>query len=187
MKILLASQSPRRQQLLSLLGLPLQVVAIHVDETLDQPIATSKVAEHLACRKAEGYPRELIGEEQMLVTADTIVALGDTVMGKPKDAAEASQMLHALSGKRHTVYTGVCLTTRTQRRAFTEATHVYFRQLSHQEIAHYIDTYQPYDKAGAYGIQEWIGMIGIEKIDGCYYNVMGLPIARLYKEMTALL
>lgn len=119
----------------------------------------------------------------MVVTADTVVVLDDQVLGKPHSHDEASAMLHQLSGRVHQVYTGVCLRSPQRTLSFTERTDVHFRPLSDKEILYYIDTFKPYDKAGAYGIQEWIGMIGIERIEGCYYNVMGLPLTRLYREL----
>ena len=124
--------------------------------------------------------------DEVLVTADTVVVLGNQLLGKPHSREEASDMLHNLSGRAHQVYTGVCLRSAERSIAFTEGTDVHFRQLTDDEIDYYIDVYKPYDKAGAYGIQEWIGMIGIERIEGCYYNVMGLPLARLYRELVLL-
>lgn len=181
-QLLLASKSPRRRELLGQLGLPVEYVDIDVDETLTSPVAAEAVAETLARRKAAGYT-ERIGDGQVLVTADTVVVLEKRVLGKPRSRKEAAEMLQGLSGKTHEVYTGVCLRSSKGMHSFTECTHVSFRQLEDTEIDYYIDNYRPYDKAGAYGIQEWIGMVGIEHIDGCYYNVMGLPIARLYMEL----
>ena len=181
-QLLLASKSPRRRELLGQLGLPVEYVDIDVDETLTSPVAAEAVAETLARRKAAGYT-ERIGDGQVLVTADTVVVLEKRVLGKPRSRKEAAEMLQGLSGKAHQVYTGVCLRNDKELHSFTECTHVSFRQLEGSEIDYYIDSYRPYDKAGAYGIQEWIGMVGIEHIDGCYYNVMGLPIARLYMEL----
>lgn len=180
MQFILASQSPRRRQLLAALGYPVKAVSVNVDEHVSPTLPTAEVAEHLALRKAKAFPVEQLKEGEVLVTADTVVVHGDTVLGKPADRAEAIRMLHLLSGTAHTVYTGVCLRSREQEVSFTEQTTVHFVTLSDEDIMHYVDTYRPYDKAGAYGIQEWIGMIGISHIEGCYYNVMGLPLSRLY-------
>ena len=184
-ELLLASKSPRRRELLGMLGFPLTFVDIDVEEQLGHPVASAEVAEYLACRKAEGY-KGVLGANQVLVTADTVVVLGEKVLGKPHSHEEAEEMLHSLSGKVHQVYTGVCLRSRDRSVAFSERTDVHFRQLTDGEIDHYVDVYKPFDKAGAYGIQEWIGMVGIERIEGCYYNVMGLPLARLYRELMSL-
>ena len=184
-ELLLASKSPRRRELLGMLGFPLTFVDIDVEEQLGHPVAAAEVAEYLACRKAEGY-KGVLGANQVLVTADTVVVLGEKVLGKPHSHEEAEEMLHSLSGKVHQVYTGVCLRSRDRSVAFSERTDVHFRQLTDGEIDHYVDVYKPFDKAGAYGIQEWIGMVGIERIEGCYYNVMGLPLARLYRELMSL-
>ncbi len=186
MKLLLASQSPRRRQLLGQLGYPIEFISLNVDEhvTTDTPAACT--AEVLARRKAEACPKEMIGENTILVTADTVVVLGNKVLGKPADHNQAMEMLQSLVGKCHQVYTGVCLRTTDKTISFTEKTDVYFRQLDNDELAYYVDKYQPYDKAGAYGIQEWIGMVGISRIEGCYYNVMGLPMARVYEAIRQL-
>ncbi|MBO4599279.1 MAG: septum formation protein Maf [Bacteroidales bacterium] len=185
MQLLLASKSPRRRELLGQLGIPLAIVDVEVEERVSDPLPASQVAESLARLKAEAYKDDLV-EGQVLVTADTVVVLGNSVLGKPHDHEEAAEMLRRLSGKAHQVYTGVCLRTARKIVCFTECTDVHFRPLSSAEIDYYIDTYKPYDKAGAYGIQEWIGMVGIERIEGCYYNVMGLPLARLYRELMSL-
>lgn len=185
MKLLLASKSPRRRELLSRLGCEIEYISIDVDEHLGSPLPPDAVAEHLARRKAEAYTGPLAGGE-VLVTADTVVVHGGHVMGKPADRGEAVAMLRELSGCRHTVYTGVCLRSAAKTISFTEATDVHFNALSDEDIAYYVDTYRPYDKAGAYGIQEWIGMVGIGRIEGCYYNVVGLPVARLYQALKAI-
>ena len=170
--------------MLGRLGIPLVIVDIDVEERLDGYVAADSVAEVLARHKAEGY-KGTIGKHQVLVTADTVVVLGGRVLGKPHSREEAVAMLGSLSGRSHQVYTGVCLRDSNALHSFTERTDVHFKALTDEEIAYYVDTYRPYDKAGAYGIQEWIGMVGIERIEGCYYNVMGLPVARLYKELSA--
>ena len=180
MKLLLASKSPRRRQLLSELGIPIEIVSVDVDEHLDTPLPAPQVAEYLACRKSAAYPVGQLTDDTVLVTADTVVALDGQVLGKPASRDEAIAMLHNLSGRGHEVYTGVCLRTSQQCRSFTEQTTVHFVPLTDSEIDYYVDHYRPYDKAGAYGIQEWIGMVGISRIEGCFYNVMGLPVARLY-------
>lgn len=182
-KLLLASKSPRRRQLLGDLGLPISFINLDVDETIYEEIPAAERAEYLAKRKAEAYSSDKLEPNQVLVTADTLVVLDAQVLGKPKSRQMAEIMLQGLSGKKHMVYTGMCLKTATKTISFTEATSVWFKELSDSEIAYYIDTYKPFDKAGSYGIQEWIGMIGIEKIEGCFYNVMGLPVARFYKEL----
>ena len=183
MRLLLASKSPRRRQLLTETGLPVECVSADVDEHVDSTIPPAEVAEYLARRKAAAFPHEKIDEDCVLVTADTTVVLDGRVLGKPADRDEALAMLHSLTGRQHTVYTGVCMRSQDDEVSFTESTEVHFRQLTDEEIAHYVDTCKPYDKAGAYGIQEWIGMVGVERIEGCYYNVMGLPVARLYETL----
>ena len=188
MKLLLASKSPRRRQLLSALGYPVEFISLDVDEHVPADIPASATAELLACRKAAACPAEAIDSDSdtVLVTADTVVVLGDRVLGKPTGRDDALAMLRSLAGNRHTVYTGVCLRSTSRTMSFTEKTDVFFRQLSDEELAYYVDNYHPYDKAGAYGIQEWIGMVGISHIEGCYYNVMGLPVARLYEAIRQL-
>ena len=185
MQLLLASKSPRRRELLGRLGIPLTIVDVDVDESVPSKLPADHVAEALARLKAEGYTASL-ADDEVLVTADTVVVLGDQVLGKPHSRDEAERMLHQLSGHVHQVYTGVCLRSARRCVAFTERTDVHFRHLTDTEIEYYIDAYKPFDKAGAYGIQEWVGMVGIERIEGCYYNVMGLPVARLYRELKSL-
>ena len=151
-------------------------------ESYPDTLQGAQIVEHLAKLKASAFEGEL-ADNQLLITADTIVWIDNQVLGKPKNRAVAIEMLHQLSGRKHTVYTGVCLKTTQKERVFSAATDVYFRQLSDDEIAYYVDTYKPFDKAGSYGIQEWIGYVGIERIDGSYFNVMGLPVQRLYQEL----
>ena len=182
-KLLLASKSPRRRELLSQLGFPIEFVDIDVDEHIDSPLPPSEVAEHLARRKADAFPKELLSDDAVLVTADTVVVHRGDILGKPHSRDEAVAMLRALSGDRHTVYTGVCLRSKDKDESFTESTDVIFNPLSDTDIDYYVDTYRPFDKAGAYGIQEWIGMVGIRAIEGCYYNVVGLPVASLYERL----
>ena len=186
MRLLLASKSPRRRQLLAELGLPVEIVSVDVDEHLDTPLPAHQVAEHLACRKSSTYPIGHMADDEVLVTADTVVVLDGQVLGKPADRAAAVAMLHSLSGRSHEVYTGVCLSTNQRHCSFTECTTVHFAPLSDRDIDYYVDHYRPFDKAGAYGIQEWIGMIGVSRIEGCFYNVMGLPVARLYAALNEL-
>ena len=186
MKLLLASKSPRRRQLLAELGYPVEIVNVEVDEHADLPANADEVAEVLARRKMQAYPVAQLAEDEILVTADTVVVLDGQVLGKPASHEEAHSMLRRLSGRDHKVYTGVCLRTRQRTLSFTEETTVHFKALDDNEINHYIDHYKPYDKAGAYGIQEWIGMVGISGIDGCFYNVMGLPLSRLYTALKEL-
>lgn len=186
MKLLLASKSPRRRQLLAELGYPVEIVNVEVDEHADLPANADEVAEVLARRKMQAYPVVQLAEDEILVTADTVVVLDGQVLGKPASHEEARSMLRRLSGRDHKVYTGVCLRTRQRTLSFTEETTVHFKALDDNEINHYIDHYKPYDKAGAYGIQEWIGMVGISGIDGCFYNVMGLPLSRLYTALKEL-
>lgn len=185
MQLLLASKSPRRSELLGQLGLPFTIVSVDVEEKLATPVPATLVAESLSLLKAEGYHTPL-APDQVLVTADTVVVLDGQVLGKPHSREKAIAMLRSLSGHVHQVYTGVTLRSVAATRSFSECTQVSFRQLTESEVNYYVDHYSPYDKAGAYGIQEWIGMVGIDRIDGCYYNVMGLPVARLYKELKVL-
>ena len=184
MRLLLASKSPRRRQLLGELGYEVEYVSMEVDEHVDPSVHAAQVAETVARRKADAFPQDNLQPTDVLITADTVVVYGDQALGKPADRQQAIDMLCMLSGQKHTVYTGVCLRTVEQTTSFTEATDVFFRRLSMRDIEYYVDNYRPYDKAGAYGIQEWIGMVGIEKIEGCYYNVMGLPVARLYEALS---
>ena len=186
MKLLLASKSPRRRQLLSQLGFPVSFVDIDVDEVVEPDTSVDYIAASLALLKARGYTAPL-ADDEILVTADTIVAHRGDVLGKPHDRQQAIEMLRSLSGDRHTVYTGVCLKSMRRQTVFTEKTDVVFRNLSDITILQYVDQGNCYDKAGAYGIQEWIGMVGVERIEGCYYNVMGLPLSRLYTELQQLM
>lgn len=182
-KVVLASNSPRRKELLSGLGISYEVKTLPgIDESYPDTLNEEEIPLYIAREKAEAY-RSLMQRDELIITADTIVWLDGRVMGKPKDAAEAHQMLCSLSGKTHQVVTGVCLTTRDSQKGFSTVTDVTFATLTEEEISYYVDHYQPMDKAGAYGIQEWIGFVGVERIEGSYFNVMGLPIQRLYKEL----
>lgn len=186
MKLLLASKSPRRRQLLGELGYPVEFISLNVDEHVPADTGADAVAEILARRKAAACPANHLADDEVLIAADTVVVHRGKVLGKPASRDEALAMLHALAGDSHEVYTGVCLRTATQELSFTEKTTVHFRPLDDSELAYYVDHYRPYDKAGAYGIQEWIGMVGVSGIEGCYYNVMGLPVARVYEHLRKL-
>ena len=179
-KLILASASPRRQQLMKDAGFTFEVRLKNVEEKYPQEIHLEKVPEYLSKVKASAFREELKADE-VLITADTVVCIHDRILGKPADRKEAISMLRELSGNRHLVVTGVSVTTRTEQLSFSSRTDVFFKHLSNEEIIFYVDTYKPFDKAGAYGIQEWIGYIGIERIEGSFYNVMGLPIQKLYE------
>lgn len=180
MNILLGSKSPRRQELLKRMELEHSLVTIECDESFEG-VVSQDVAEYLAVKKSKAYGP--LHANDLLITADTTVVLGDKVLNKASDTAEAIEMLKTLSGKSHEVISGICLRTKDKIKSFKEVTKVEFDDLSKDEIQHYIDTYQPFDKAGSYGIQEWLGICKIKSISGCYYNVMGLPCARLYSEL----
>lgn len=182
-RILLGSASPRRQFLLKELGVQFESLATaSVDETYPASIPLAEVPEYLANIKAQAYYPSLISGD-ILITADTVVICEERLLGKPENIAHASAMLRFLSGKRHEVITGVALSTLGRIYTFSVSTYVFFKELTSDEIAYYVERYRPLDKAGAYGIQEWIGYIGIEKIEGSYFNVMGLPVQRLYQEL----
>ena len=185
-KIILASNSPRRKELLSGLGVDYEVKTLpDVDESYPDGLSGEEIAKHIARGKAEAY-RSLIQADELVITADTIVWLDGTVMGKPKDEEEAKDMLMRLSGKTHQVITGVCLTTASMQKTFATVTDVTFAILTDEEVDYYVTRFQPMDKAGSYGVQEWIGFVGVENLSGSYFNVMGLPIQRLYTELKKL-
>ena len=185
-KVILASNSPRRKELLSGLGVAYEVKTMpDVDESYPDGLSGEEIAKHIAKGKAEAY-RPSMQADELIITADTIVWLDGTVMGKPKDEEEAVNMLKQLSGKTHQVITGVCLTTASMQKTFATVTDVTFARLSEEEISYYVTRYQPMDKAGSYGVQEWIGFVGVENLSGSYFNVMGLPIQRLYTELKKL-
>lgn len=185
-KIILASNSPRRKELLSGLGVDYEVKTLpDVDESYPDGLSGEEIAKHIARGKAEAY-RLLIQADELVITADTIVWLDGTVMGKPKDEEEAKDMLMRLSGKTHQVITGVCLTTASMQKTFATVTDVTFAILTDEEVDYYVTRFQPMDKAGSYGVQEWIGFVGVENLSGSYFNVMGLPIQRLYTELKKL-
>ncbi len=181
-KLVLGSKSPRRQALIQELGFPVEIRMKEVEEIYPSDLPSNEVPEFLAKLKAEPLVDSLVDGE-ILVTSDTIVLLNNEVIGKPKSKEDAKKMLAQLSGKMHTVISGVCLTSTSVQHSFSSHTQVYFDVLSSEEIEHYVETFHPLDKAGSYGIQEWIGYIGVSKIEGCYYNVMGLPLHDLYKNL----
>lgn len=183
MKIILSSNSPRRKELLAGLGVDFEVRVLKgVDERYPDDIPLNEVPLYIAIEKASAYT---VAKDELVVTADTVVIVDNEILGKPKDRAEAYGMLRKISGKTHQVVTGVCLTTIDDQRSFTVTTGVEFKELSDNEIYYYIDKYRPFDKAGAYGIQEWIGYVGVLSLKGSYYNVMGLPVQRIYEEFTS--
>ncbi len=182
-KIILCSNSPRRRELLSGLGLNFEVRVIdNIDESYNNNNRCEEIAEEISLKKADAYIKT-IGNNELIITADTIVYNNGYVLGKPHTREEAIDMLSAISGKTHKVVTGVCIASKNKKKIFSVSTNVKFSSLEKEEILFYIDNYTPYDKAGAYGIQEWIGYIGVEGIEGSYFNVMGLPIQRLYSEL----
>lgn len=180
--IILASQSPRRQNLLKEIIPEFEIRTKDYDETFDSDIPAHEVAPYLSVIKSKAFRPELAAND-LLITADTTVVLNDQVINKPEGRREAIDMLSRLSGSMHTVVSGVSICTVDRIETLSSHTKVYFDEISQYEIEHYVDRFEPYDKAGSYGIQEWIGYIGIRKIEGCYYNVMGLPLNALYKEL----
>lgn len=182
-QIILASNSPRRKELLSGLNLDYKVKILpDIDETYPDTLKGEDIPLYIARKKAEAY-KAIMDDNELIITADTIVYTDGEVLGKPKDEADARRMLQALSDRSHQVITGVCITTSGFQRSFASVTEVTFDTLTDDEINFYISTYSPMDKAGAYGIQEWIGFIGVSKLNGSYFNVMGLPVQRLYREL----
>ncbi len=184
-KVILASNSPRRKELLGGLDIDFQVRTLPgISEDYPADLAAADIPLYIANEKAEANKAQMAADE-LLITADTVVVLSNEVLGKPKDDSEARQMLRKLSGKTHQVITGVCLMTKNKQRSFAVKTGVTFKELSDAEIEYYVTTYHPTDKAGAYGIQEWIGYVGVTWLDGSYFNVMGLPVQRIYQELQA--
>lgn len=182
-KIILASNSPRRRELLAGLDLDFEVKVIKgIDESYPETMAPEKVAQYIAAKKADAYV-PTIHEDDLVITADTVVIVDNDILGKPHDESEAKAMLRRISGRSHQVVTGVCLVTKDKRREFSVSTDVTFRSLSESEIDYYVSHYRPFDKAGAYGIQEWIGYVGVTGLNGSYFNVMGLPVQRIYSEL----
>ena len=188
-RLVLASASPRRRQLLQGLDLPVEITRVDVDETPPSALPLDQVAEHLALKKANAWSGNL-AEDQVLVTADTTVLLEHEdrtlLLNKPENEADARRMLGLLSGRMHRVITGVCLRSAQQTVSFADVAHVHFRELSAEEIAYYVERHRPLDKAGAYGVQDWIGYTAVERIEGSFYTVMGLPMHRVHTELKRL-
>jgi septum formation protein len=186
MKIVLASASPRRKELLKGLDIDFEVrTKGDIDESFptDMPVAEAPL--YIALQKAKAYIDE-IDDDETVITADTVVILDNELIGKPCDRAAAIAMLRRLSGRRHEVVTGVALTGKAQQTSFSVSSYVVFDELTEDEIVRYVDKYKPFDKAGAYGIQEWIGFVGVRSVEGSFYNIMGLPVQRLYRELLRL-
>ena len=182
-KIILASKSPRRKQLLEQMGFEVVVDSVDIEETFPPNLDVEDVAEYLAIKKSKNYKKD-VAEKSILVTSDTVVVVDNIILGKPKNVQEAKEFLRLLSSKTHKVITGCCLKTHNNKiKYFSEQTVVKFKELTEEEIDFYVNKYKPFDKAGAYGIQEWIGFIGVRNISGSYFNVVGLPIQRLYTEL----
>ena len=182
--IILASKSPRRQQFLKDLGLPFSIQLKEIEEIYPKELQAAAITDYLADLKSKPFTD--LKENDILITSDTIVWLENKALGKPKDTKDAFRILQALSGKKHQVITSVSLKGNNFQTIFNDITNVYFKALTVDEINYYIENHQPFDKAGSYGIQEWIGFIGIESIEGSYFNVMGLPVQKLYKELMKL-
>lgn len=181
-KIILGSSSPRRKKLIEDLGLPCEVRKVEVEEIFPANLSAESVPAFLAKLKAAPL-RSTIKNGEILLTADTVVIENNEILHKPRNQQDASEMLLRLAGNHHTVVTGVCLCDKDKEHVFSSATTVYFKPLSEDEVNYYVQQFKPYDKAGGYGIQEWIGMVGIEKIEGSFYNVMGLPVDKVWEEL----
>ena len=182
-QLILASASPRRKELLAGLNIPFEVRLIDgIDETYPPELPTDEVPLYISQKKAAAYKAN-ISPHTIVLTADTVVVCDGQILGKPQDAEDARRMLGLLSGKSHEVITGVTLSTLQWQRSFAVTTVVWFKELTADEIGFYVDSYRPFDKAGAYGIQEWIGYVGVQRIEGSYFNVMGLPVQRIYEEL----
>lgn len=182
-KIILASNSPRRKQFLTDLGVTFSIQPANVNEEYPSFLKGKDIALYIAEQKASVFSN--IADDEIIITCDTVVWIDDTSLEKPQNKEQALQMLQQLSGKTHEVISAVCIKSKEKQILFSDTTFVTFNQLSTDDILFYIDTYQPYDKAGAYGIQEWIGLVGIEKINGSYTNVVGMPMEKLYKNLNA--
>jgi septum formation protein len=183
-RVILASKSPRRQELLKLMNIDFRVVLKEVDESYPEGLSPIEIALHIAEKKCHAFDE--IVEDEVVITADTIVSINGQILGKPESPEHAVAMLQTLSGQKHQVITGVCILYQHQYNLFYDVSDVLFRVLTDDEINYYVDKYQPLDKAGAYGIQEWIGLTGIVKIDGSYTNVVGLPTEKLYQQLLKL-
>ena len=181
--LILASQSPRRQYLLKELGLNFEIMTTNVPEAYPENLKHEQIAIYLAEQKADSFDTSRLDAKALIIAADTIVLIEDEILGKPGNYKEAVRMLTKLSGKKHEVITAVCLKTKSKTKTFSSVSSVYFKELSMEEIDYYIENFQPFDKAGGYGIQEWIGYIGISKIEGSYFNIMGLPVKEFYEEL----
>jgi len=181
-QIILASQSPRRKQLLEWAEINFEIIVKETDESYPKDLSVNEVAVHIARNKAYAVQHEL-DDSKIIIAADTIVVIGNEIIGKPKDRQDAIDILSKLSGNKHSVITGVVIIHKGKEIAFADITNVWFHHLTKEQIEFYIDKYKPYDKAGAYAIQEWIGVVGIKKIEGDFYNVMGLPVSRVVKEL----
>ena len=181
--IILASQSPRRQQLLKGLNIEFETIVREVEEVFPSNITREEIPRYLCELKSKAFEDDFFDERKIVITADTIVWINDKVLGKPKDFDDAVRIIKTLSGNKHEVITGVCLRSKNKTHIFHAESDVYFRNLSDEEIKWYVENYKPYDKAGAYGVQEWIGYVAIERIEGSYFNVMGLPTQKLYIEL----
>ena len=184
-KIILASQSPRRKQLLEWAEVPFEVIVKETDESYPENLSVENVAMHIALNKALAV-RSQVSPEIPVLAADTIVVLDNTIIGKPKDRNDAIEILTSLSGKKHLVITGVVILFNATEVIFADISEVFFHPLSAEQIEYYVDKYKPYDKAGAYAIQEWIGVVGIRSVNGDFYNVMGLPVSRVIQELSKL-
>lgn len=181
-KLVLGSKSPRRQELIQQITSNFEIRIQEVEENYPETLAISLVPEYLAKLKAEAL-RETLNSDEIIICSDTIVIANNKILGKPKNAADAKVMLNELSGKKHEVITGCYLIHEASDLSFSTTTEVYFNQLSDEMINYYIENFNPLDKAGSYGIQDWIGIVGVEKINGCFYNVMGLPVSKLIQEL----
>jgi len=180
--IILASGSPRRQELFKELGLDFKIKVKPIEEVYSLNLKQEEITNYLAELKAKAFDIEL-SENDLVITSDTIVWIHDKALEKPKNELEAARMLQELSGDNHKVITSICLKSKNNQKTFFDATTVYFKELTEEEISFYVEKYKPFDKAGAYGIQEWIGFIGVTKLEGSYFNVMGLPVHKLYEEL----
>lgn len=181
--LILASGSPRRKELLQDISPQFEIITRNIEEDYPLDLPCKNVAEYLAIHKADAYFDLVQNNNKIIITADTIVVINNQILGKPKSEKEAFDMLKLLSGNKHEVITGVCLMAQHKKISFSEISSVFFDDLPEETLKFYIENYQPFDKAGAYGVQEYIGRLGIKKIEGCFYNIMGLPVNRLWKEL----